>query len=158
MITNVLPFFSNHSVYWLLCSWDELVVVEVYLQLFSPTSWLNALAASMTSGVVVVMLMTPFDVVSTRLYNQGIDAAGRGLLYRNVADCFVRTFTAEGIWGFYKGCGASFFRLGPHTVLSLVFWDELQAVCHRFSLTPKAKLWFRYVMFFTNSVSDCLWF
>jgi len=96
--------------------------------------------ASMTSGVVVVTMMTPFDVVSTRLYNQGTDSAGRGLLYRGVADCFVRTFAAEGLWGFYKGCGASFFRLGPHTVLSLVIWDELQAACRSLGWTAKAKL------------------
>jgi len=94
----------------------------------------------MTSGIVVVTTMTPFDVVSTRLYNQGTDLAGRGLLYRGVTDCFVRTFAAEGLLGFYKGCGASFFRLGPHTVLSLVFWDELQVACENFGWTSKAKL------------------
>jgi len=94
----------------------------------------------MTSGVFVVMMMTPFDVVSTRLYNQGTDAAGRGLLYRGVADCFVRTFAAEGVWGFYKGCGASFFRLGPHTVLSLVFWNQLQVAYQHFNWTSEAKL------------------
>jgi len=103
------------------------------------TSWLNALAASMLSGVVVVTTMTPFDVVSTRLYNQGTDRAGRGLLYRGVVDCFVRTFAAEGFWGFYKGSGASFFRLGPHTVISLVIWDELQIVCRNFDWTVKSK-------------------
>ena len=94
----------------------------------------------MTSGVMVVTMMTPFDVVSTRLYNQGTDTTGRGLLYRGVADCFVRTFSAEGIWGFYKGAGASFFRLGPHTVLSLVIWNQLQIAHKRFTRTNQAKL------------------
>jgi len=94
----------------------------------------------MTSGVVVVAMMTPFDVVSTRLYNQGTDIAGRGLLYRGVTDCFVRTFTAEGIWGFYKGAGASFFRLGPHTVLSLVIWNQLQIAYQSFTRTAEVKL------------------
>jgi len=87
------------------------------------------------SGVVVVLFMTPFDVVSTRLYNQGIDASGRGLLYRGVADCFYRIFKAEGLWGFYKGWGASLFRLGPHTVLTLVFWNQLQEAHKNFSDT-----------------------
>ncbi|KAK8782293.1 hypothetical protein V5799_016364 [Amblyomma americanum] len=32
----------------------------------------------------------------------------------------------EGFMGFYKGVTASFLRLGPHTVLSLVFWSELR--------------------------------
>jgi len=94
----------------------------------------------MLSGVVVVMTMTPFDVVSTRLYNQGTDSAGRGLLYRGVVDCFVRTFAAEGFWGLYKGCGALFFRLGPHTVLSLVIWNQVQVACHSSSWTTKTKL------------------
>jgi len=101
---------------------------------------LNAFAAGMMSGVAVVLMMTPFDVVSTRLYNQGTDAAGRGLLYRGVADCFMRTFAAEGLWGFYKGWGASLFRLGPHSVLSLVIWDELQIACESFGWTAKTKL------------------
>ena len=32
----------------------------------------------------------------------------------------------EGPWGFYKGWGPSFLRIAPHTVLSLVFWDQLR--------------------------------
>ena len=40
-------------------------------------SWLVALAGGMISSVAVVTVMTPFDVVSTRLYNQPVDGAGR---------------------------------------------------------------------------------
>lgn len=36
-----------------------------------------ALAAAMVSGIAVVLAMTPFDVVSTRLYNQPTDAQGK---------------------------------------------------------------------------------
>lgn len=36
-----------------------------------------ALAAAMVSGVAVVLAMTPFDVVSTRLYNQPTDTQGK---------------------------------------------------------------------------------
>ena len=93
-------------------------------QVFHADSVLNALAASMVSGVMVVAFMTPFDVVSTRLYNQATDPQGKGLYYKNVGDCFLKIFRKEGLWGFYKGWGASLFRLGPHTVLSLVFWQE----------------------------------
>lgn len=86
----------------------------------------------MASGVAVVACMTPFDVVSTRLYNQGLDANGKGLLYKNVFDCFLKVFQKEGLWGFYKGWGASLFRLGPHTVLSLVFWNETRKMYFNF--------------------------
>jgi solute carrier family 25 protein 34/35 len=34
-------------------------------------SWVVAAAASLVSGVAVVAFFTPFDVISTRLYNQG---------------------------------------------------------------------------------------
>ena len=97
-----------------------------FLQIFHEESWLNALGASMISGVAVVAFMTPFDVVSTRLYNQATDAKGKGLYYNNVFDCFVKIYRKEGTWGFYKGWGASLFRLGPHSVLSLVLWEQVR--------------------------------
>ncbi|XP_029643741.1 solute carrier family 25 member 35-like [Octopus sinensis] len=98
----------------------------VNTKIFPSNSWLNALLASMISGVLVTLFMTPFDVVSTRLYNQGIDANGRGLYYSGPLNCFSKIFKSEGIWGFYKGWGPSFTRLVPHTILSLVLWTEFR--------------------------------
>lgn len=40
-------------------------------------SWLVTLAGGMISSIAVVAVMTPLDVVSTRLYNQPVDRAGR---------------------------------------------------------------------------------
>ena len=100
--------------------------ILLFSQIFSENSWLNALVASMISGFAVTFFMTPFDVVSTRLYNQGLDARGKGLLYSGVVDCFLKIFRTEGLWGFYKGWAACYFRIGPHTILSLVFWDEFR--------------------------------
>ncbi|XP_041094154.1 solute carrier family 25 member 35 isoform X2 [Polyodon spathula] len=96
------------------------------LQIFPSESWLVALTAGMVSSVVVVVAMTPFDVVSTRLYNQPVDSRGQGLLYRGFVDCFMKTVRKESMLGLYKGIGASYFRLGPHTILSLLFWNELR--------------------------------
>nr|XP_040038800.1 solute carrier family 25 member 35 [Gasterosteus aculeatus aculeatus] len=102
----------------------------VDLQVFPKDSWLVALSAGMISSVVVVTAMTPFDVVSTRLYNQPVDHVGKGQLYKGFADCFSKTLKKEGLVGLYKGLGASYFRLGPHTILSLFFWDELRKLYH----------------------------
>lgn len=100
----------------------------------------------MISGVFLSIGMTPFDVVATRLFNQGllfscsnfhsiplgiineiiflgVDQNGKGLLYRNVFDCFVKTFKIEGIRGLYKGFIANYCRCAPHTILNLTFWD-----------------------------------
>ncbi|XP_075586494.1 solute carrier family 25 member 35 isoform X2 [Dermatophagoides farinae] len=90
-------------------------------------SWYGTLLSSMIGSCFVVVSMTPFDVVSTRLYNQPVDPkTGRGQLYRGIPDCMIKIFRTEGILGFYKGFGASFLRLGPHTVLSIFFWQLLR--------------------------------
>ncbi|KAM6907478.1 solute carrier family 25 member 35 [Xenentodon cancila] len=102
------------------------------LQMFPDNSWLVALSAGMMSSVVVVLAMTPFDVVSTRLYNQPVDQTGKGMLYKGFTDCFSKTLKKEGLTGLYKGLGASYFRLGPHTILSLFFWDELRKLYQSF--------------------------
>lgn len=94
--------------------------------IFHSKSIFNPFFASMISGVGVVIFMTPLDVVSTRIYNQNTGKNGVGVYYKGTFDCFVKILKYEGIWGFYKGWAASYFRLGPHTVLSLVFWDQLR--------------------------------
>ena len=81
----------------------------------------------MLGGMVVTLSMTPFDVVSTRLYNQPVDEkTGRGLKYSGIFNCMYKIGTTEGLRGFYKGWSASLLRLGPHTVLSLLFWTEIR--------------------------------
>jgi len=84
-------------------------------------------AASMVSGLVVTTALNPFDLVSTRLYNQ---PQGAARMYTGPLDCFLKTARAEGFMGFYKGWFAHYCRLGPHTVLTLVFWEQ---VCPRAS-------------------------
>ena len=100
-------------------------IIEEY-KLFKKDSFFLGLTASFCSSFVVCLAMTPFDVVSTRLYNQGTDKTGRGVLYTGPFDCISKIFVQEGFLGFYKGIGAQYFRLGPHTVLCLVFAHELR--------------------------------
>ncbi|KAG5844035.1 solute carrier family 25 member 35 [Anguilla anguilla] len=109
-----------------LCTFSSSKELITDLQVFAEGSWLIALSAGMMSSVVVVLAMTPFDVVSTRLYNQPVDQLGQGKIYRGFSDCFSKTLKKEGLTGLYKGIGASYFRLGPHTILSLLFWNELR--------------------------------
>lgn len=80
----------------------------------------------MLSGVAVVVFMTPADVVSTRLYNQTTDGSGKGRLYAGPADCLVKVLRAEGLLGLYKGIGANYLRVGPHSVITLSMWTFLR--------------------------------
>ncbi|XDV23151.1 hypothetical protein PO909_027853 [Leuciscus waleckii] len=95
-------------------------------QWFSPHSVLIALIAAMISGVAVSVTMTPFDVISTRLYNQPVDEFKRGRLYSGFVDCLMKVCATEGIVGLYKGMMPVFVRLAPHTVLSMLIWDVLR--------------------------------
>ncbi|KAM9758888.1 solute carrier family 25 member 34 [Menidia menidia] len=88
--------------------------------------WLTALIAAAISGVAVAITMTPFDVISTRLYNQPVDEFHRGRLYQGFSDCMLKVCEAEGLLGLYKGMGPVFLRLAPHTVLSMLFWDLMR--------------------------------
>uniref|UniRef100_A0A5F8GRF7 Solute carrier family 25 member 35 n=1 Tax=Monodelphis domestica TaxID=13616 RepID=A0A5F8GRF7_MONDO len=109
-----------------LCTFSSIKDLVAQWEVFPPQSWKLALASAMVSSMAVVLAMTPFDVISTRLYNQPTDAHGKGLMYRGLPDALMQTIRTEGIWGMYKGVGASYFRLGPHTILSLFFWDQLR--------------------------------
>lgn len=95
-------------------------------QVFRGTHMPVVIAASVVSGWMVVCGMTPFDVVATRLFNQGLDKNGRGLLYRNLFDCFAKTVRNEGMRGLYKGFMANYWRLVPHTILHLTFWEQFK--------------------------------
>lgn len=53
----------------------------------------------------------------------GVDKNGKGLLYNNLLDCFMKTFKIEGVRGLYKGFVANYCRCAPHTILNLTFWD-----------------------------------
>lgn len=53
----------------------------------------------------------------------GVDKDGKGLLYRNIFDCFIKTYKIEGMRGLYKGFVANYLRCAPHTILNLTFWD-----------------------------------
>ncbi|KAJ9588225.1 hypothetical protein L9F63_018389 [Diploptera punctata] len=97
-------------------------------EVFEKRPLFNTFVSSLIGGIAITSLMTPFDVIMTRLYNQGTDAQGRGLLYKGIIDCFLKMWKTEGVHGFYKGFMPNYIRLGPHTVLCFVFWDALRGL------------------------------
>lgn len=90
--------------------------------------------ASAVTGMAVTLAMNPFDVVATRLYNQRI-ADGKGTLYSGALDCLVKTVRHEGVAGLYKGFLAHYLRLCPHTILTLVFWEQYKAAAQKLLLS-----------------------
>jgi len=100
----------------------------------------------MVSGLFTTIVMNPFDIVATRMFNQGklmnwpknssqipanlystgVNSQGKGLLYKNVIDCFIKTVRVEGFWALYKGFLVNYMRLAPHTILNLTFWEQFK--------------------------------
>lgn len=101
-----------------------------FLQRKSPEmdETLISFVSGATAGTAMAIAMNPTDVISTRLYNQGVNASGKGLYYSGVIDCFVKILKAEGVRGFYKGFWPHYIRIGPHSALVLLFFDELKAL------------------------------
>uniref|UniRef100_A0A182J1U6 Mitochondrial oxaloacetate carrier protein n=1 Tax=Anopheles atroparvus TaxID=41427 RepID=A0A182J1U6_ANOAO len=85
-----------------------------------------SIAAGAVGGTVMAITMTPPDVIATRLYNQGVDAKGKGIYYKGVIDCCIKIIKTEGIAGLYKGFWPHYMRIGPHATLVLLFFDELK--------------------------------
>ncbi|XP_055619203.1 solute carrier family 25 member 35-like isoform X1 [Toxorhynchites rutilus septentrionalis] len=95
--------------------------------------------SGIAAGTVMAVTMTPPDVVATRLYNQGIDGSGKGIYYSGVIDCFVKILRTEGVAGLYKGFWPHYVRIGPHSMLVLMFYDELKSVRRNY-YSRQAKL------------------
>jgi solute carrier family 25 protein 34/35 len=93
-----------------------------------PDSLSVHVAASLISGLLVTIAMNPPDVISTRMYNQS------GNLYKNVFDCAQQTVRNEGFSALYKGFLPHYLRLGPHTILTFVFWEKFKALAAKSGL------------------------
>ncbi|KAH3899725.1 Oac1p SCDLUD_004011 [Saccharomycodes ludwigii] len=76
------------------------------------------LLSSTISGLGVGVVMNPWDVILTRVYNQ------KGDLYSGPIDCLIKTVRIEGVTALYKGFGAQLFRIAPHTILCLTFMEQ----------------------------------
>lgn len=76
------------------------------------------LTASTISGLGVAVVMNPWDVILTRIYNQ------KGDLYKGPIDCLVKTVKIEGVTALYKGFAAQVFRIAPHTIMCLTFMEQ----------------------------------
>ncbi|KNE89724.1 hypothetical protein PSTG_16797 [Puccinia striiformis f. sp. tritici PST-78] len=85
---------------------------------FTPDSFWLYIASSSFSGLCVLGAMQPADTALTRMYNQSHQPGKR--LYKNPVDCLWKTVQIEGFTGLYKGSTAHFFRIAPHTIITLV--------------------------------------
>eukprot|EP01113_Clastostelium_recurvatum_P041917 TRINITY_DN6735_c0_g1_i1.p1 TRINITY_DN6735_c0_g1~~TRINITY_DN6735_c0_g1_i1.p1 ORF type:complete len:322 (+),score=31.93 TRINITY_DN6735_c0_g1_i1:44-967(+) len=83
-------------------------------------------AASTCAGFIAAATTSPVDVVKTRVMNQPLGPAGVGLLYANSWDCVLKTIRSEGFMGLYKGFIPNWLRIGPHTIVTFLVYEQLR--------------------------------
>lgn len=77
------------------------------------------LLASSTAGAIATTMTQPLDVLKTRAMN------AKPGEFKSVWD--IVKFTAKlGPLGFFKGYVPAFLRLGPHTIFTFVFLEQLR--------------------------------
>merc|ERR1712045_793544 len=79
--------------------------------------------ASMFSGLVTTIASMPVDIAKTRLQSMKyIDGKPE---YKGAADVLGRVIKNEGFFSLWKGFTPYYFRLGPHTVLTFIFLEQM---------------------------------
>lgn len=84
------------------------------------------MTCALVAGFGVAIVMNPFDVVLTRVYNQ------KGDLYSGPVDCILKTVKTEGFFALYKGFVAQLLRNAPHTMLLLTFMEHSMTMVYKF--------------------------
>eukprot|EP00930_Biecheleria_cincta_P085311 TRINITY_DN74703_c0_g1_i1.p1 TRINITY_DN74703_c0_g1~~TRINITY_DN74703_c0_g1_i1.p1 ORF type:complete len:301 (+),score=42.06 TRINITY_DN74703_c0_g1_i1:96-998(+) len=81
----------------------------------------------MGAGVIAAAVTSPIDLAKSRIMAQPIDqASGKGLLYRNTFHCLRRIVQIEGFLALFKGFNGQWLRIGPHTTISLMVFEQLR--------------------------------
>lgn len=84
-------------------------------------------AASVIAGFFASLFSLPFDFLKTRL-QRGSSGTSGGPVYKSMLDCAIKVVKDEGPLRFYRGFGTYFFRIAPHTIITLIVADNLHAL------------------------------
>lgn len=108
-----------------LCFYDS-IKQTLLASTFFDDNLVTHFASSFVAGGIATTMTQPLDVLKTRSMN-----ARPGEFPNSLA--LVRATLAEGPRAFYKGYVPAFVRLGPQTVLTFVFFEQLRI---RFGYVP----------------------
>jgi len=86
-------------------------------------------AASMISGLITTIASMPVDIAKTRIQNMKmIDGKPE---YKGALDVLGKVIKNEGFFSLWKGFTPYYARLGPHTVLTFIFLEQMNATYKR---------------------------
>ncbi|XP_017053570.1 mitochondrial 2-oxoglutarate/malate carrier protein [Drosophila ficusphila] len=86
------------------------------------------ISAAMLSGLLTTMASMPLDMAKTRIQQQKTGE------YKGTFDVLMKVSKSEGIFALWKGFTPYLCRIGPHTVFSFIFLEQLTKAYKRFVL------------------------
>ncbi|RZF47237.1 hypothetical protein LSTR_LSTR004946 [Laodelphax striatellus] len=94
--------------------------------------------ASMISGLITTISSMPVDIAKTRIQNMKITDGKPE--FKGAFDVLGKVVEREGFFALWKGFTPYYCRIGPHTVLTFIFLEQLNSAYYKYILKvdPKA--------------------
>merc|ERR1712108_43787 len=112
----------------------QLATYDQAKQMLLQNSWsdnsLTHFTASFIAAFVAAVITSPLDVSKTRIMRM---KQGVGASYSGAMDCLKQMLLKEGPTSFYKGFFPYYLRLAPHTIISLIFYEQYAKIFRSFS-------------------------
>lgn len=89
--------------------------------------------ASMISGLITTIASMPVDIAKTRIQNMSTLPDGKPE-YRGTVDVLGKVIRQEGLFALWKGFTPYYCRLGPHTVLTFIFLEQMNSYYNQYVL------------------------
>eukprot|EP01116_Phalansterium_solitarium_P021430 TRINITY_DN6654_c0_g1_i1.p1 TRINITY_DN6654_c0_g1~~TRINITY_DN6654_c0_g1_i1.p1 ORF type:complete len:858 (-),score=262.01 TRINITY_DN6654_c0_g1_i1:371-2944(-) len=86
-------------------------------------AWYQIMLAGAIAGIPAASLVTPADVIKTRLQ---VERRTGQQVYKGIVDCAQKVVSEEGFWALYKGAAARVFRSSPQFGVTLAAYEYLQ--------------------------------
>lgn len=93
--------------------------------------------ASMISGLITTAASMPVDIAKTRIQN--MKTINGKPEYSGPVHVLVSIIKNEGLFALWKGFAPYYFRLGPHTVLTFIFLEQMNAAYYKYVLGQKGQ-------------------
>ncbi|XP_059157011.1 mitochondrial 2-oxoglutarate/malate carrier protein-like [Physella acuta] len=88
--------------------------------------------ASMISGLITTAASMPVDIAKTRI--QSMKTINGKPEYSGALDVLSKTIRQEGFFSLWKGFTPYYARLGPHTVLTFIFLEQMNKMYRHYVL------------------------
>ncbi|CAI2347273.1 unnamed protein product [Caenorhabditis sp. 36 PRJEB53466] len=92
--------------------------------------------ASMISGLATTIASMPVDIAKTRI--QSMKVIDGNPEYKSAFDVWAKVIKNEGVFALWKGFTPYYMRLGPHTVLTFIILEQMNAAYYKFVLHQDA--------------------